>query len=121
MNEVKRGADNDQNALLLAKVFKAESLIIVSNTNGVYADRNDPSSRIVSINCDELSDEFIENICGDARSASGTGGMSSKLHVARKSGKNGIRTAIIDGTTSGVLDHLQGTAQGGTEIFPSEK
>ncbi len=32
MNQVVRGADNDKNALLLAKYFHAKNLIIISNT-----------------------------------------------------------------------------------------
>lgn len=57
MNEVPRGADNDQNALLLAKIFHAKNLMIISNTDGVLADRNNPNSTIPILYADEITQE----------------------------------------------------------------
>lgn len=108
MNEVQRGADNDKNALLLAKVFHATQLIIVSNTNGVYKDKDHPDSRIARLCAEELSDDFLTQICAETKSTSGTGGMISKLRVAREAGMHGIRTSICDGIESGIKDHFSG-------------
>jgi len=82
MNQVARGADNDKNALLLARVFGARTLYIITNTNGVYADRDNPDSRIREITSDQLDAAYIHRICGE-KSTQGTGGMQSKLAVAR--------------------------------------
>jgi glutamate 5-kinase len=46
LDALKRGGDNDKNALLLAKVFSAKELVLITNTNGVFANREDPDTRI---------------------------------------------------------------------------
>jgi glutamate 5-kinase len=33
LEALKKGADNDKNALLLAKVFQAQQLVLITNTN----------------------------------------------------------------------------------------
>lgn len=117
MNEVPRGADNDMNALLLAKIFQAKNLIILSNTNGVLADINNPESRIPEIFSENLTDEYIRKLCGEEKSQSGTGGMQSKLRVARESANREITTHLINGVDSTILDAYLGKNTGGTKIF----
>jgi len=62
MQALGRGADNDRNALLIAKLAKANVLYIITNTNGVYRDKDKPESRINTLSVDELTDGFIEKI-----------------------------------------------------------
>lgn len=115
MQALGRGADNDRNALLIARLIGAKILYIVTNTNGVYRDKNDPDSRIVSIHASELTPEFIEKITG-GKSTHGTGGMQSKLEVAREAAEYKIETRIIDGIHSTLLDQYHNRAHGGTVI-----
>lgn len=116
MQALQRGADNDRNALLIARLIGAKALYIVTNTNGVYRDKDDPSTRIEVIRSDELTPEFIEKITG-GKSTHGTGGMQSKLEVAREAAKYGIETRIINGLDSTLSDQYYDGTQGGTTIL----
>jgi len=42
MQALGRGADNDRNALLIAKLAGANVLYIITNTNGVYRNKDKP-------------------------------------------------------------------------------
>jgi glutamate 5-kinase len=118
MQALKRGADNDQNAFLIARLIGAKALYIITNTNGVYQELDNADSRITSISFKELTDGFIKKIAG-GKSKNGTGGMQSKLEVAREAAKVGIETYIINGTDSRLLDHYRGNHYGGTIISPA--
>lgn len=67
-----RGGDNDQNALLIAQCFQAQDLFLITNTNGVYENPNDASSRIAEISVKDLSDDRIAQLCS-GKSTTGTG------------------------------------------------
>lgn len=113
-----KGADNDKNAFLIARMVNAKHLAIVTNTNGVYryADRSD--SRIATLHASKLSDEDIARMCGKGRSDSGTGGMASKLTVARDAVNEGMTSHIFNGTDSTLLEHVEDSSlrSGGTLI-----
>ena len=113
MQALGRGADNDKNAFLLAKLFRARMLVYITNTNGVWANVQDASTRIAEIQSMDLTDLYIQEICR-GKSDIGTGGMASKLLIAREAAKMGIHTHIGDGIASGVRS--QDTW--GTNIFP---
>lgn len=115
-----KGADNDKNALLIARLVNAEHLVIMTNTNGVYRKATDSESRIPVLHASHLSDADIARICGKEKSKAGTGGMASKLTVARDAADEGIRAHIFNGTDSSLLDHVHDSheRQGGTIIVP---
>lgn len=83
MREVGRGADNDKNALLLARLFRANTLVLITNTNGTYEDLERPDSRIKNMKSSLLTDDHIQKLC-QGKSLSGTGGMRSKLEVSHE-------------------------------------
>mgnify|MGYP000900439007 FL=1 len=64
MQALGRGADNDQNALLIARILGATDIILLTNTNGVYRDKNDSSSRIKILRAKTITDEWIHRVCG---------------------------------------------------------
>lgn len=115
MQALGRGADNDQNALLIARLIWAKTLYIITNTNGVYEDRDNANSRIEEIESARLTKCFIDRITW-GKSEHGTGGMQSKLEVAREAAAHGIDTHIIDGTHSTLHDHYYGKNYGWTII-----
>lgn len=129
IDKEKRGEDNDRNALLLAQVFQANMLHLITNTNGVYRDHRDSSTRIATIGCSELTDDYINKLCS-SKSATWTGWMHSKLMVAREAWVYGINTHIGNGIDSWIYDtHSWGTTITGNantsswnfHISPSEK
>ena len=79
----------------------------MTNTNGVYQEADHPESRIQTIRSAYLTDDFIDTVCGK-KSDTGTGGMHSKLEVAREAGKNGITTHIFHGNpnASTLFQHM---------------
>lgn len=103
MREVGRWADNDKNALLIARLFYANKIILITNTNGVYRNPNNPDSRIQKIDTSELTETSINSLCS-GKSIAWTGGMQSKLCVAREAGKSGIITHISNGIDSWIHD-----------------
>lgn len=72
MLALKKGADNDKNALLISRLIQARTLAIVTNTNGVMLDLAIPNSRIATIPLSRLTDQFIRSIC-PSKSEQGTG------------------------------------------------
>lgn len=115
-----KGADNDKNALLIARLVNAEHLAIMTNTDGVYRKASDANSRIPLMHASRLSDEDIARMCGSGKSKSGTGGMASKLTVARDAASEGISAHIFNGMDSTLLEHVENSRdrQGGTVIVP---
>lgn len=116
MQELQRGADNDRNALLLARLFQAKTIFIITSSNGVYRDAQDPDTRIPHLFWEEITPEFIASTCS-IKSWIGTGGMASKLEIARLAGKDQIVTHISDGLHS----RISNMRNGGTTIFPGNK
>ena len=96
---------------MIAKLFNAKLLAIVTNTNGVYKDKDDKTSRIKTISSKELTSDFIENICG-WKSNWWTWWMASKLDVARQAWEiwenwePWIPTYIFDGKSSTLLEYI---------------
>jgi len=68
---------------LIARLFHAYAILLITNTNGVYRDPSDTLSRIQQIQSSDITDAYIKTLCS-GKSKSGTGGMSSKLDVARE-------------------------------------
>jgi glutamate 5-kinase len=112
MREVGRWADNDKNAFFLARLFQATQLIIITNTNGVYLNRDDPNTRVSSFQNDELTPYRIGQIC-NWKSQGWTGWMESKLSIAYDAWFLGMDTHIGNGIDSGLHD----TYAGGTNIW----
>lgn len=89
VDELKFG-DNDMLSALVANLVKAERLIIVTDTDGLYT--GDPrkdahAARIERV--EEINDEIMQYAKG-AGSAVGTGGMRSKIEAARVAVRGGV-------------------------------
>lgn len=80
--ELKFG-DNDTLSALVANLVKADQLIILTDTDGLYTGdpHKDPNARRID-RVDAISDD-LWSYAGGAGSAVGTGGMRSKLEAAR--------------------------------------
>lgn len=89
IDELKFG-DNDTLSALVANLVKAQRLIILTDTDGLYTDdprRNPDAVRIGRV--DAISDELLR-IAGGSGSAVGTGGMRSKIEAARIAMRGGV-------------------------------
>lgn len=106
IKEIKFGADNDQNALLIATLTRSNYLAIITNTDGVRRVPSDPSSRIPLLRARSLDDGTIQRMTENGRSGAGTGGMGSKLQVMREAVGNHMKGYIYDGVHSSLIDFV---------------
>lgn len=99
--EIKFG-DNDKLAAMVAELIRADKLILVTDTGGVYD--KDPNLHPDARRIDLLeSPESLLAGIEPSRSVQGTGGMRSKLIAACLARENGIETRIISGASSDFL------------------
>jgi glutamate 5-kinase len=96
--------DNDELSGLIAQMMEAETLVLLSNIDGIYTGNpDDPASQIIPTVAPgtDLS-QYIKV----EKSAFGRGGMHSKYHTACVTAQNGIRVIIANGTRDDILIQL---------------
>lgn len=100
--EIKFG-DNDTLSDVVAELINADTLIILSDIDGLY-DKNPakyPDARLVS-EVYEITDEIMESAGGEGTSR-GTGGMVTKLIAAKHAMKAGIEMVIANGKNPKII------------------
>ena len=96
--------DNDELSGLIAQMMKADSLILLSNIDGIFTGHpDDPSSELIRTVTPytDLS-KYIQT----EKSAFGRGGMHSKYHTASNVQSAGIHVIIANGTRDDILINL---------------
>lgn len=96
--------DNDELSGLIAEMLGAETLVLLSNIDGVYTGNPaESTSRLIRTVApgDDLS-QYIQ----EAHSSGGRGGMQSKYATARTAAANGIRVVIANGKREHILQSL---------------
>ncbi len=63
MQALGRGADNDKNALLVARYLSASDIVLITNTNGVYSNKDDESTRIKELSSDTITENWMNIVC----------------------------------------------------------
>src|SRR3972149_10235634 len=105
VDEIKFG-DNDQLAALVAILAEADTLIILTDIDGVY--NRDPrvysSARLISF-IDKINED-IESAAGGIGSTYGIGGMESKIKAARICSFSGIKTIIANSSKKNILNEI---------------
>lgn len=107
--------DNDTLAALVARMIKADMLVILTDVAGLYdEDPNlNPEAKVVPC-LTEVKDELLAETSagGDAQSL-GSGGMRSKLQAAQVLLQADIATVLCDGRRANVIvDALEGDPKG---------
>ena len=105
--------DNDSLAGIVAESVKADTLILLSDIDGLFtADpRKNPRARLIS-EVPEITPE-IEKLAGDKGSTMGTGGMVTKLEAAKIATGAGCDMLIANGKDPNILyDILEGKKVG---------
>jgi len=93
--------DNDELSGLVARMMKAELLIILSNVDGVFtASPDDPSSELIH---DVYPDDDYSGCVGSSKSQYGRGGMMTKMKTALGVAHDGIEVRIANGRRQDVL------------------
>lgn len=96
--------DNDELSGLIAKMMGAETLILLSNIDGIYTgDPKNPESELIwEVKPEDNLDKYIQT----EKSSAGRGGMESKYHTAREVAASGIRVMIANGKADNILPRL---------------
>ena len=122
-----RFGDNDRIAALVANMVRAEMLVLLTDTAGLFT--ADPRLDAEASLIEEVSavDEALESVAGGSGSVRGSGGMASKLAAAKIASWSGVRAVIAAAGQRGVLtDALAGLSVGTvvaphTDRLPSRK
>ena len=96
--------DNDELSGLIARMMDADTLILLSNIDGIYTGQPaDPASQLIR-NVDPGTD--LSKYIQTEKSAFGRGGMHSKYTTANKISQEGIRVIIANGERENILVDL---------------
>ncbi len=114
-----RYGDNDRIGALVATLVEAETLVLLTDTDGVLtADPNvEPNASLI----DEIAefDQQLDELAGGAGTVRGSGGMASKLTAAKIAAWSGVRTVIANAKRDGVIaDAVAGVPGVGTVVQP---
>ena len=97
--------DNDELSGLIAEMMRAETLVLLTNVDGIYnGDPKDPNTRIIP---SVYYDRDISEYASDVKSSNGRGGMASKAKTAHEVANKGIRVIIANGNTPNILVELK--------------
>ncbi len=116
--ELKLG-DNDTLSAWVAYLVDADTLMLLTDVDGLYS--GNPKLDANAVKLDEVRDiSQVLHLAGEAGSASGTGGMRTKLKAAQIASDAGIDTIILSGGGAAVQASLSGRTIG-TRIFATRK
>ncbi len=101
--------DNDELAGLVASMMDAETLVILTNVDGIYNGKpGDRNTRVIPmVNYDRDLSEYVQT----SKSEFGRGGMLTKTHIARKVAEEGIKVIIANGRADNILVRLATQSQ----------
>jgi glutamate 5-kinase len=112
VGELKFG-DNDTLSALVANLVKANQLVIITDTDGLYTDdpRKNPEARQIA-RVEQIDDTILQ-LAGGTGSQVGTGGMRSKIIAASMATRGGVPVFVGKVDTSGDLQAaVAGTGKG---------
>ncbi len=112
--------DNDSLSAVVAELIKADALVILTETDGLYT--SDPTENPDARRIDEVT-EITDEIraCASARGTGlGTGGMVTKLHAAEIAVSAGIDAYVLSGRNPRDLYRLMDGEHIGTHFAAKE-
>lgn len=96
--------DNDELSGLIAQMMEADTLILLSNIDGIYTGNPaDPQSQLIK---EVLPGTDLSDYIQTEKSSAGRGGMQSKYATATKIQQAGISVIIANGKRENVLVDL---------------
>lgn len=109
--------DNDSLSSQIARMMKAERLILLTDVDGLYDSdpKTNPGARIISY-LKSVPESQLKQTSRNAGSSRGTGGMYSKLLAAQMAAKAKITTHLLRGDWPNSLLELAAGKRIGTQI-----
>ena len=117
VNDEIRFGDNDTLAALVANLIEADTLLILTDQEGLFDldPRDHPHARLIAEG--QSDDPELIQIAGPAQGF-GRGGMVTKVSAARKAARSGTSTVIVGGRIPDVLLRLHAGEKIGTFLHP---
>ncbi|WP_269901224.1 glutamate 5-kinase [Paenalcaligenes faecalis] len=114
-DEIRLG-DNDTLGALVTNLIEAESLIILTDQDGLFSadPRSNPDAKFIAHA--QAGNPELEQMAGGAGSSVGTGGMLTKILAAKRAANSGGHTIIASGREPNVLVRLSQGQCIGTEL-----
>lgn len=111
-----RFGDNDTLGSLVANLIEADTLIILTDQQGLYSadPRSNPDAQF--IHSAKAGDPALERMAGGAGTSIGTGGMLTKILAAKRAARSGAHTVIASGREADVLVRLSRGEAIGTHL-----
>lgn len=111
-----RFGDNDTLGSLVANLIEADTLIILTDQQGLYSadPRSNPDAKFIGFAI--AGDPALEQMAGGAGTSIGTGGMLTKILAAKRAARSGAHTVIASGREKEVLVRLSTGEAIGTHL-----
>jgi glutamate 5-kinase len=110
--------DNDILASLVANLWSADMLVLMSDIEGLYdkSPKEHSGARLIS----EVTDiaEIRRHVSTDGTSRFGAGGMESKINAAEAVAEHGAALLLVCGKSEGVLTRIAAGDGAGTIFVP---
>jgi glutamate 5-kinase len=116
-----RFGDNDSLSARIAKVMKADRLVILTDVNGLYDSDPRKNKKAALVDSVEKITPALLRTAGGSGSSRGTGGMFSKLSAAKLASEAGIQTHLVKGDENQVLLRIASGESVGTRIGKTKK
>ncbi|MDP3308742.1 glutamate 5-kinase [Methylotenera sp.] len=115
-----RFGDNDTLGSLVANLIEADTLVILTDQQGLYSadPRKDKDAKFIQHAT--AGDVALEQMAGGAGSNVGTGGMLTKILAAKRAARSGANTVIASGREKDVLVRLSAGEVIGTHLQTTE-
>ena len=115
-----RFGDNDTLGSLVANLIEADTLVILTDQQGLYSadPRKDKDAKFIQHAA--AGDPSLEQMAGGAGSSVGTGGMLTKILAAKRASRSGANTIIASGREQNILVRLADGEVIGTHLQSTE-
>jgi len=116
-----RFGDNDTLAALVANLVEADTLIILTDQQGLFSEdpRKNPAAEFISTG--QASDARLHQMASSSGGALGQGGMSTKLSAAQRAARSGTATLITSGRDQNALLEIMNANEKGTLLLPDDE
>ncbi|WP_444945747.1 glutamate 5-kinase [Microbulbifer sp. VTAC004] len=113
-----RFGDNDTLAALVANLVEADTLLILTDADGLFTEdpRDNPQAELIEKA--SALDPSLLAMAGDSRSGLGRGGMTTKVRAAQLAARSGACTVIAGGAQEKVIMRTWAGESLGTLLLP---
>lgn len=113
-------SDNDELAGLVAELIGADSLILLTDTDGLFTGHPDEedSDLLSTVTPEQNVERFVKS--SKKKEGEGRGGMASKLKIAKMMARKNIPTYIANGKEENAIIDIMEGKQVGTKFIQTE-